>query len=213
MGKWFEYCESALGLLAAFMLGIAVPPGLFFAGLGRIHQGFWVQGLGVLAISALSLRSSVIVIRLAARWEKDVLKTPVVVDEDEYYRMSFDFEEGIPEADRRALIGFMASNLPELTWRFRLWCSLFWLALLATATYLGHQLCLGAIHAANNDGNFLFFLACVGHLAFLVAANLYLVLAVAVLTPKTHEWLFFYRSRLLLDVVAISVSVGLVLAV
>lgn len=209
----FEFIETILGLLAAFVLGIAAPAGGLIFGLSLLSEQNWPFGVLVLLLTAPSAWSSGMLIRLAGAWERDVLRNgyltrPTAGPEQLDWRISDD----IPERDRQTLIGYMAFHLPELHWLFRVWCAFFWLVLVAAATYLGHILCRGAAHAVHNDHAVLLALACAGHLAFLVAANLFLVLAAAVLMPGSNDWLIFYRGRFVMDAAALSISLAAVFA-
>lgn len=215
MIRMFEICESILGLLAAFVLGLAAPVGGLIFGLSLLADRTWPAGVAVLLVTAPACWSSGTVIRLAGNWERDVLRQRRERPSDfgpEQIDWRFEEPEELSERDRQTLIGYMASSLPDFAWPFRVWCALYWLMLVGAAAWLGHELCRGAAHAVNANSTVLFVLACAGHLAFLVAANLYLVLSTAVLMPSSNDWLLLYRARFILDAAALMVSVAAVFA-
>ncbi len=218
MLRTLAFLESLAGLLAAFIVGISIPLGGLILFIERIANDHVVQGIGAFAGMILTGWSSGLVIRLASRWEREGMRRSFETDaagpaDDRLPAEDFAATEEIPERDRRTLVGFMASSLPSMNWPFRVWCWTYWNGLVLAAAMLGHAMCKGAIvaRARNPEGTLLFSAACVGHLAFMFAANLYLVLAAAVVLREWEYWKWFYRSRLIIALGATGLSIASVL--
>lgn len=181
--------EAVLGLLAAFFIGFIAPLAAFGVVVG-LRLGFVV---GLLAIGTAGWLA-ILVARLAsAALEGDNPRT-------------FALSNRRPtSADSRPRLYIplalaMAVRVPRFTPPMNVLVSGWWLVHFGAAAGLGHLAAL-KITREFQLGQLLLAVPCsiAVHFAFLFAANLYLVLAMAAACKSPLVWLFVWRYRFLID--------------
>lgn len=185
--------EAVLGLLATFFIGFTAPLVLLIVVvLGRFSLifGFVLAGLAGTA--------SVFVARLASQSLEGQTRTFRLGDPRP--RMG-EVNGEMPRLEIPLALA-MVARLPRFPSLVRPLLGGWWLLHFAGAAALGHLTAVQTMHEFNNAALiFSITIAGVVHFAFLFAANLYLLLAVAVLFPWPKLWLTVWQQRFLIDLV------------
>lgn len=185
--------EAVLGLLATFFIGFTAPLVLLVAIiLNRFSffLGFVLAGLAVAA--------SIFVARLASQSLEGQATAFRLGDPRPRLR---DVHDDAPRLEIPLALA-MVARLPRFPRLIRPLLGGWWLLHFAGAAALGHLAAVQTLHEVNN-ATLIFSITIAGvvHFAFLFAANLYLLLAVAVLFPWPKLWLTVWQQRFLIDLV------------
>lgn len=190
--------EAVMGLFAAFLIGIPAP---IFVMTAILHvPGVSRELLCVLAFLALIATGylCITVIRIGGR----------AVEGDRpgnSFYLARETDENTAAARKQheffiPLALAMAIRLPNWWAVVRPLIAIWWLAHFVTAALIGHMV-VRQLNGVNNPGvgAILFRLALT--MAFLFAANLYLMLAIAVSIPRSRIWVLAWRNRFVVDLV------------
>lgn len=197
--KFWTAVESIVGLLATFMIGFTPPVLLFF--------GIFVSGdlviagpclAGCLLTGWLAWRvaklASIVVEQKGSLWPPDPPDLPK--EEKEVFRIE---DPPLPPTAPPLALA-MAHELPRLSSLARGALGMWWLGHFALAVVAGHFSAQWIVHVVNPQAQAIVFVIGVFfHFAFLFAANLYLLLATAVLAPRPEIWEQLWSYRFLID--------------
>lgn len=196
--------ESFSGLLAAFMIGFA-PVILLIIGallaLATCNVTACVLCLAVglpagWAASRVAKLAGTVIERQGSLWPPDVAFEPDAAIDDE----RFGFEDRPPPPVAPALALEMARELPRLPVPAGAVLCLWWLCHFGLAAAAGHASADFVSRSLDRPTALTVFLIGLGlRIAFLFAANLYLVLAVAVVWRQPIVWQSLWRYRVPID--------------
>lgn len=199
--------ESIVGLLATFIIGFIPPVLLFLGSLPFLVDGNFPLFLLCLIGGGLTGFLAGYVAKLASRVVDRKGLHPAydapsgeAFDPPEHLDDVFQIEETLTSPQSVPLALAMAHELPPLRTVFRGALALWWLAHFGLAVFAGHV--SATIVSASLDRPTpptVFVVGLALHLALLFAANLYLLLAVAIAEPDETIWHRVWNYRLPID--------------
>ena len=200
---WFA-SESLIGLLATFIIGffpvgILIP--LFCFCIAEKHWSWALLILGVFPLAVfvagnLIAMSARVVNRQGSIWPPSVR----VSTEWAWHRQAHETDDGRERPEPVPLAVAMARELRPLPFTVGLPLSVWWLAHFVAALLLGHLAVRLIAAALLRPGVGPFFIVGVAlHFALLFAANLYLLLAVAVLIRREGVQHGLWKHRVFID--------------
>jgi hypothetical protein len=200
--------ESIVGLLATFIIGFIPPVLLFLGSLPFLVNGNFPLFLLCLIGGGLTGFLAGYVARLASRVvDRNGLQPayiepthePIGVADDSTAPYGFD-EEAVPAPYAIPLVLAMAHELPPMRNLFRGTLAVWWLAHFGLAVFAGHvSASIVSASLVRPSPETVFTVGLVLHMALLFAANLYLLLAVAVVEPDQSIWYRVWDYRLPID--------------
>jgi hypothetical protein len=192
--------EGVMGLLAAFFIGLPSP---FVAAtlVAVLSPQVWLA----LPVFLVTGYLSALVVRLAAR----------AIEGDDH-RASFGMAPrpgsaaAIPSYSsdpvHLPLAVAMAIRLPKWPTIVRPLVAVWWLSHFLAAAMIGHSVAAHCLKGVNNQGLIVGIpMTLLVTFAFLFAANLYLMLSVAVCIRRPGIWLIAWRHRFVLDLITASI--------
>ena len=195
--KTWIAAESIIGLLAAFVIGFMPPIVMGVGALPLFGNGEPLLAILCLAGAVLSGCAAAYVARLASRVvERKGSLWPPDPPPDE----AFQFDETPAEPPAPPLVVAMVSQLRPMPVPVRIVLSLWWFVHFALAVVAGHFSAKLVTNGLVGRGAATLFLVGVAlHFAFLFAANLYLMLAAAVLVRAEWLWNDLWNFRIAID--------------
>ena len=182
--------EAVLGLLATFFIGFSAP-------LLLVGALFGARTPAMITLLALGFTgwAAIFVARLASQ--------ALEGERQRSFRLGNtrpDFRPLDSDLLRIPLALAMVARLPRIHRFIRPWLGLWWLLHFTAAAFLGHLAATRTLQEFDVNKLLLSIpLAILMHFAFLFAANLYLLLAIAILVPWPKLWLQIWKQRFLID--------------
>jgi hypothetical protein len=196
--KTWNATESIVGLLAAFVIGFLPPILMGFGSLPLLKNGKPLLAVLSLAGAVLAGCAAGYVAKLASRvverkgslWPADLPSSGE----------SFQFPGTPADPPAPPLVVAMVSQLRPIPLPVRTILGLWWFAHFAMAVVAGHFSAQLVTHALAGRGAATLFVVGVAlHFAFLFAANLYLLLAAAVMIRVESLWHDLWNYRIPID--------------
>lgn len=190
--------EAVMGLLAAFIIGLPAP---LFATVGVMHLPLPNRELLMVLAGATFFATAYLcltVVRVGGRAvEGDRFGNSFYLKRESQVAVALQRQEDeffIP------LSLAMAIRLPQWWVPIRPFIAVWWLCHFVVAAVFGHMLARG-LNGINNAALITIPISLALTMAFLFAANLYLMLAIAVSIRMPRIWLIAWRYRFVVDLV------------